>query len=89
MRLDQFLQKTGILKRRSLAKEYCDKGSVSLNKRTAKASHDVSQGDMLEVKFTDRRCHYKVLGLPVGNVKKEARNEYVEMTSEELFHSDD
>jgi ribosomal 50S subunit-recycling heat shock protein len=87
MRIDQFLQKTGILKRRSLAKEFCDKGAVAINEKTAKASHIVASGDTLTVKFTDRRCHYRVLGLPLGNVKKESRGEYVTLTSEESFHS--
>lgn len=88
MRLDQFMQKTGIVKRRSLAKEICDRGQVEISGRKAKASHEVSAKDILTVKFHDRRCTYTVLGIPQGNVKKEDRIEYVRLSNEESFHEE-
>ena len=88
MRLDQFLQKTGIVKRRSLAKELCDRGLVEISGRKAKAAHEVSQKEILTVKFHDRRCTYTVLGIPQGNVKKEDRGEYVQLTNEDRFHEE-
>ncbi len=88
MRLDQFLQKTGIVKRRSLAKELCDRGAVELNGRQAKAAHVVSANDELTVRFRDRRCNYSVLEIPQGNVSKESRADYVQLTGEQLFHED-
>jgi ribosomal 50S subunit-recycling heat shock protein len=88
MRIDQFIQKTGIVKRRSLAKELCDRGAVQLDGRLAKAAHLVAAGNVLTVRFHDRRCDYKVLGLPLGNVRKESRTEYVQLTSEQLFHEE-
>lgn len=88
MRLDQFLQKTGIVKRRSLAKEICDRGMVELNGKKAKAAHEVAPKDTLSVKFHDRRCTYAVLGIPLGNVKKETRVEFVQLTGEERFHEE-
>ncbi len=86
MRIDQFLQKTGIIKRRSLAKELCDRGGVDINGRTAKASHEVKTGDQLTVKFTDRRCHYRVLAVPEGNIRKDRRDDFVALTAEDKFH---
>jgi ribosomal 50S subunit-recycling heat shock protein len=88
MRVDQFLQKTGIVKRRSLAKELCDRGAVQLDGRPAKAAHLVAAGYILTVRFHDRRCEYKVLGLPLGNVRKESRTDYVQLTSEQPFHEE-
>jgi ribosomal 50S subunit-recycling heat shock protein len=88
MRLDQFLQKTGIVKRRSLAKEICDRGLVDISGRRAKAAHEVSPKDILTVRFHDRRCTYTVLGIPLGSVRKEDRVEYVQLTGEERFHEE-
>ncbi|MBK7091870.1 MAG: RNA-binding S4 domain-containing protein [bacterium] len=87
MRLDQFLNKSGIIKRRSLAKELCDKGAVDLNGRVAKASNEVKSGDKLAVKSPERRSHYLIREIPTGNVRKEDRGKYAELTSEENFHS--
>ncbi len=87
MRIDQFLQKTGIVKRRALAKEICDRGNVELNGRVAKAAHEVKSGDEVSVKFRERRCRYRVTDVPTGNVRKDQRESYVEMIGEELFHS--
>ncbi len=87
MRLDQFLQKTGIVKRRALAKEFCDRGNVELNGRVAKAAHEVKSGDELSVKFREKRCRYRITEVPSGNVRKDQRESYVEMIAEEMFHS--
>ncbi len=86
MRIDQFLNKSGIVKRRSLAKELCDRGAVDLNGRVAKASNEVKAGDRLAVKAPDKRSHYVIREIPTGNVRKEDRSKYVELTSEENFH---
>lgn len=87
MRLDQFLNKSGIFKRRALAKELCDRGAVELNGRVAKASHEVKAGDTLSVKAPDKRSHYLIREVPTGNVRKEDRGKYAELTSEEKFHT--
>ncbi len=87
MRLDQFLNKSGIIKRRALAKELCDRGAVDLNGRVAKASHEVKAGDTLAVKAPDKRSHYVIREIPTGNVRKEDRGKYAELTSEENFHT--
>jgi ribosomal 50S subunit-recycling heat shock protein len=88
MRLDQFLQKTGVVKRRSLAKEICDHGQVEIGDRKVKAAHEVTVKDVLKIKFHDRRCSYAVLAIPMGNVKKEDRGTYVQMIAEERFHEE-
>ncbi len=50
MRLDVYLVSNGILRSRTLAKEYIEKGSVSVNGKVAsKPSLDVSDGDSVKV----------------------------------------
>lgn len=88
MRLDQFLQKTGIVKRRSIAKEICDRGQVEIGDRKVKAAHEVNAKDILKVKFHDRRCTYAVITIPMGNIKKEDRFAYVQLIAEERFHEE-
>lgn len=87
MRLDQFLNKSGIIKRRALAKELCDRGAVDLNGRVAKASNEVKSGDKLAVKSPEKRSHYVIREIPTGNVRKEDRGKYAELASEENFHT--
>ena len=86
LRLDQFLHKTGIVKSRSLAKELCDRGVVSINGNRAKAANVVSPNDNIDVKFTDRLNSYNVIVLPHGNVRKEDRGKYARFVAERLFH---
>lgn len=88
MRLDQFLNKAGIVKRRTLAKELCDRGAVDLNDRPAKAAHEIKSGDKLAIKFRDRRSHYRIISVPTGNVRKEDRGQFAELVKEEKFHED-
>ncbi|MFH2055343.1 MAG: S4 domain-containing protein [bacterium] len=83
MRLDQFLQKVGIVKRRTLAKALCDNGAVTINGRRAKAAATVSVGDELAVRLRAKTATYKVLQVLGGNVKKEERGEYATLLSEE------
>ena len=54
MRLDLFLKQTRIIKRRTIAKEFCDRGLVKVNDKIAKPSFDVKNGDKLEVKLGDK-----------------------------------
>ena len=51
MRLDKFLKVSRIIKRRTVAKEACDKGIVTINGKVAKSSSEVNIGDLLEIQF--------------------------------------
>ncbi|MCK4857584.1 MAG: hypothetical protein KAT58_06435 [candidate division Zixibacteria bacterium] len=86
MRIDQFLQKVGVVKRRSIAKTLCDNGAVQLNGRKVKPAQAVAAEDILSVKFPTKLCTYTILQIPSGNVKKESRDQYIKLTSEEHFH---
>ena len=54
MRLDLFLKKTAIIKRRTIAKEYCLRGLVLINKKEAKPSSEVNDGDIVNITFGEK-----------------------------------
>ena len=51
MRLDKYLKVSRLIKRRTVANEACDGGHVSVNGNVAKASYDVKEGDVIEIRF--------------------------------------
>ena len=55
MRLDKFLKVSRIIKRRTVAKEACDKGIVTINGKQAKSSSEVKIGDVLEITFGEKK----------------------------------
>lgn len=54
MRLDLFLKETRILKRRTIAKEFCERGLVKANDKAAKPSYEVKSGDVLNIRFGEK-----------------------------------
>lgn len=70
MRLDKFLKVSRVIKRRTLAKELCDGGRVSVNGRTAKAGAEVAVGDELSVRFGGRTLTVRIEGI-AETVRKE------------------
>ena len=54
MRLDLFLKDSRIIKRRTIAKEFCERGLVKVNDKIAKPSFDVKSGDVIKIKFGDK-----------------------------------
>ena len=60
MRLDKYLKVSRIIKRRTIANEACDNGRVLVNGKTARASYDVKEGDVLEISFGTRTFKAKV-----------------------------
>ena len=61
MRLDKYLKVSRIIKRRTVANEACDSGRVSINGKTAKASADVKEGDIIEIAFGNNTTRVQVL----------------------------
>ncbi|MHC1787193.1 MAG: RNA-binding S4 domain-containing protein [Christensenellales bacterium] len=70
MRLDKFLKVSRLIKRRTVAKEACDGGRVTLGGRVAKAGSEVKPGDVMEVRFGSRLGRYQVLDVQ-ETVRKE------------------
>ena len=76
MRLDKFLKVSRIIKRRTVAKEACDGGRVSLNGRTAKAGNEIKEGDTLEIRFGSRLGRYEVVHIQEAARKESAAEMY-------------
>ena len=60
MRLDKYLKVSRIIKRRTVAKEACDGGRVTINGKTAKAGAEVKEGDVMEIRFGNRVGRYEI-----------------------------
>ncbi|MDI9521229.1 MAG: RNA-binding S4 domain-containing protein [Bacillota bacterium] len=82
MRLDKFLKVSRIIKRRTVAKEACDGGRVTLNGRVAKAGSEVKEGDVLEIRFGARLGRYEIT-LVKETVRKEEAAEMYRVLSED------
>lgn len=74
MRLDKWLKVSRLIKRRTVANEACDSGRITANGRSVKASYDVKEGDMLELKFGEKAVRVQVLSVAeiVGKAGAEA-----------------
>lgn len=64
MRLDKFLKVSRVIKRRTLAKEVCDSGRVSINGKVVKPSQEIKTGDIMELDFGTKRVRIEVLATP-------------------------
>ena len=89
MRLDLFLKKTHLLKRRELARELCDEGMVRINGAPKKAAAEVQVGDELLFPVFNRLLRVKVLAIPEGNVAKADQWSFVEILEEKRLDFDD
>jgi ribosomal 50S subunit-recycling heat shock protein len=72
MRLDKYLKVSRIIKRRTVANEACDAGRVMVNGKPAKASADVKEGDVLEIRFGNKDVKVEVLDVKEVVRKEEA-----------------
>ncbi|MZQ75053.1 MAG: RNA-binding S4 domain-containing protein [Peptoclostridium sp.] len=76
MRLDKFLKVSRLIKRRTIAKEACNSGIISINGKTAKASTEISIGDIIEIRFGEKLTKVKVTEIREHVLKKEACEMY-------------
>lgn len=75
MRLDQYLSKVGLIKRRTLAKEMADSGLIKVDGRRSKPASEVKAGDIISIGGS-RPLTIEIKDIPLGNVKKEEREGY-------------
>ncbi|MBR2289436.1 MAG: RNA-binding S4 domain-containing protein [Clostridia bacterium] len=66
MRIDKFLKVARVIKRRTVANEACDSGRIKVNGKTAKASLEVKQGDIVEIQFGDKVSKFEILQIPAS-----------------------
>ena len=77
MRLDLFLKDSRIIKRRTIAKEYCERGLVKVNDKEAKPSLNINSGDKINIKFGDKEYCVTAIVEIVGK-KERAKYDSVE-----------
>ena len=70
MRIDVYLKKTIIFKKREEAKMMCNKNMVKINDRNCKPSKSINPGDTIEIETAKGARRIKVLSIPEGNVQK-------------------
>ena len=79
MRLDKYLKVSRLIKRRTVANEACDAGRLSVNGKVAKASYDVKQGDIIEVRFGSKTLKVEVINVSEHATKSDAPAMYKEL----------
>ena len=81
MRLDVFLHAVCLVKSRSLAKEACVRGRVTVNRSAAKGSRSVSAGDHIRLDLGLRVFELEVLEIPSGRVSRKDAEAFYRMLS--------
>ena len=76
MRLDKYLKVSRIIKRRTIAKEACEGGRVSINDKVAKAGTVVSEGDIIEIQFANQILKAKIINIAEHVTKENAKAMY-------------
>lgn len=84
MRLDKFLKVSRLVKRRTLAKEVCDQGRVTLNGQVAKSSSAVKVGDELTIRYGNKLITVKIEKILDTTKKDEAATMYTLINEEYL-----
>ena len=79
MRLDLFLKKTTLIKRRTVAKEIVERGHAFVDNKIAKPSSEVKDGDLITLKLGPRTIVVKA----IIEIKKEKEIPGYEMVKEE------
>jgi ribosomal 50S subunit-recycling heat shock protein len=79
MRLDLFLKWSRVILRRTLAKEMCDAGRVTVNGTEARAGREVRVGETLEVQLPRRRLKFRIRSIPPHAPAKEGAREMLEL----------
>ncbi|WP_099190921.1 RNA-binding S4 domain-containing protein [Tepidibacter mesophilus] len=76
MRLDKYLKVSRLIKRRTVAKEACDKGIISINDKVAKSSTVLSVGDIIKIRFGEKVTTVKVTQIKEHVLKNDAKEMY-------------
>jgi ribosomal 50S subunit-recycling heat shock protein len=83
MRLDKYLKVSRIIKRRTVAKEACEGGRVSINGKVAKPGTDIKEGDIIEIKFASKSLKAKITSIAEHVRKENASGMYDIIAGEE------
>ncbi|MCT8977487.1 RNA-binding S4 domain-containing protein [Clostridium sp. CX1] len=83
MRLDKYLKVSRIIKRRTVAKEACEGGRVSINGKVAKPGTEVKEGDIIEIQYANRVLKAKIKNIAQHVTKENAQGMYDIIAGEE------
>ncbi|GBF11394.1 RNA-binding S4 domain-containing protein [Tepidibacillus infernus] len=84
MRLDKFLKVSRLIKRRTIAKEVSDQGRIEINGQVAKASSNVNEGDLLSIRFGQKKLTVQVNKCVETSKKEEALEMYTVIKEEKI-----
>ena len=79
MRLDLFLKWSRVILRRTLAKETCDAGRVTVNGTEARAGREVHPDDMVVLDLPRRRLKFKIRSIPSHAPGREIARDMIEI----------
>lgn len=88
MRLDKYLQNTGLVPRRERAKQASDAGLVEIDGKRAKPSAEVRVGQKITLRLGLKVTEWEVLGLPERPVARDKRDDYRRLLREERVEVD-
>jgi ribosomal 50S subunit-recycling heat shock protein len=83
MRLDSYLSDTRLIKRRTQAKQACEKGVVFLDGRAAKPGKEVKQGQIITINFAHKTLEVEILEIPQRSVRKDQAASFYKVLREE------
>ncbi len=72
MRLDKYLKVSRLVKRRTVANELCDAKHVEVNGKTARASYEVKEGDVIAIQMGQNLLKAEVLSVQEFATKENA-----------------
>ncbi len=81
LRLDLYLKRSRLVKRRSLAATLCQNGYVKLNDREASPGKGVRVGDRIEIRYAREQLLVEVVDLPSAT-RKSTNSSYSIISSE-------
>lgn len=76
MRIDKFLKNSRLIKRRTIAKEACERERIKINSKIAKPSTEVKPGDVIQIRFGSNSLTIKVVALTESCRKEDAVKMY-------------
>ncbi len=79
MRLDKFLKVSRLIKRRSVANDAASTGHITVNDKEGKPGTSVKVGDIITVRFGEKRSSYEVLSIAEHAMKQDAAEMYREV----------
>lgn len=76
MRIDKYLKLSRLIKRRTVAKEACEKSMVMINEKIAKPGDKVKVGDVIKISLGSREIKVEVADTSEIIGKKDAEAMY-------------